>query len=165
MEVIKSFFSDYGYSFIMMVIMGAVIALTLEITVKSAFAWLGEKFKDNQKVLGNLTIAKTFTIQAYVWVCVIKFTLILMETMPLPGNKALLPVWLGMIYVLQYIFSYYGLKGLLNFSEKRLEKAEARAAAKAVEAANRPKLTPVEGIKGLYRNEAGAFVNAKGELV
>lgn len=165
MEVIKSFFTDYGYSFLMMVIMGAVIALILEITVKSAFTWLAEKFKDDAPVVRNLSIAKTFTIQAFVWVCVIKFTLILIDVMPLPGNRAFLPVWLGMVYIFQYLFSCWGIKGILGFSERRLEKAEARAKAKAEAEALKPVLTPVPGTNGLYTTPDGRYVNAKGQPV
>lgn len=165
MEVIKSFFGEYGYSFIMMVIMGAVIALTLEVSVKSVFTWLAEKFKDKETILDKLTIVKSFVIQAYIWTGVVFFTSILMNTMPLPGNKAFLPVWVGMVYVIQYVFSCYGLKGLLGLSARRLEKAEARAKAKAEAEAMKPVLTPVPGTNGLYTTPDGRYVNAKGQPV
>lgn len=150
MEVIKSFFNEFGYSFIMMVIISAVTAFTLEISVKSVFSDLIEKYKGNDKTVNRLKVAKAACIQLYVWTFIIKGLSIITECMPLPGNKACFLVWLGVMYVLQYLFSCIGLKGLFSFASKRLEKAEAKAEKKAQEQALKPTLVPIEGRSDLF---------------
>lgn len=144
----------------MMVIIGAVVALILEITVKKAFVWLESKLADSDKAVKLAAAFKAFTIQAITWAMVVAFTDILVENMPLPGGAVFLPVWLALVYVIQYLFSCWGIKGLQDFGVKRIARAEARAEAKALAEANRPCLTPTS-VKGVYRNPEGVLVDSR----
>lgn len=159
MEVIKNFFNDYGYSFLMMVIIGAVVALILELTVKKAIVWLEEKLAGNAKALALVAALKTVAIQVVTWTLVVSFLNGLIECMDLPGTKVLYPVWLCLEYVIQYLFSCWGIKGLQEFAAKRIERAEARADAKAEAEAHKPTLVQVPG-KGYYN-----MIDSNGNLV
>jgi len=145
MEVIKQFFADYGYSFLMMIIAGAVIAILLEITVKKVFEWLEPKFDEKGKKI--LAIVKAVVIQALTWLGCIVFTKLIVDNMPLPGGKVFIIIWVPLVYCIQYVFSMYGIKGLIELWRKHKEpKAE--------------KPNPVEGMKQLSDN---LYVNALGQ--
>lgn len=155
MEVIKNFLNDYGYSFLMMVVEAFVIAILLEITVKKALAWLAEKWEDKPKMLAILDGIKTFLIQFVTWVLVVWFLNILVGTMPLPGSYVFYPVWLGLIYILQYIFSCYGIKGFMSFLKDSAVK----------EPKPKKEVLVKTSIKNVYKNEAGAIVDKHGNPI
>lgn len=160
MEFVRNFFVLYGFSFLMMVIIGAVIALLLEITVKKAFAWLEAKLGEKgQKVLSAVKIAM---IQVLTWTLVIFSTHLVVESMPLPGSKVFSFFWAAFIYIVQYIFSCWGIKGIQSFIAKKNARAEARRDAKAKAEANRPVLNKVLGTDNLYTDEEGRYCDSKG---
>jgi len=170
METIKAFFGAYGDSFLMMVVIGFVIAIILEITVKKAIEWLEKKFEGKERVLSALKFIKIVLIQAGTWFMVIKFTMLLVNNMPLPANKALYPVWVCLVYIIQYLFSCWGIKGVINLIKKRAEKRQAKADEKAIEKARAEAISShivkVEGYKNLYRNiETNEFCDEKGNKV
>ena len=161
METIKAFFADYGYSFLMMVVIGFVIALITEITVKKAIAWLEEKFEGHERLLALVRIAKIVAIQFATWVMVIAFTKLLVENMPLPANKVFYPVWIFLVYVIQFLFSCWGIKGVQNLIAKKAEKALEPKPEKPA------KKDPVEGMiklsDNLYTDGQNHYFNRKGK--
>lgn len=157
MEVVKNFLNDYGYSFLMMVIEAFVIAILLEITVKKALSWLEGKWAGNEKLLKALDAIKTFLIQFVTWVMVVCFVNILMENMPLPGSKVFFPVWLGLLYILQYLFSCWGIKGFQSWLKRMSEK-------EPKEKKEKPVLTKTD-YAGIYKDETGKLVDKKGNPV
>lgn len=170
METIKAFFNDYGYSFLMMVVIGFVIAIILEITVKKAIEYLEKKYAGSPKILTVLSFIRIFLIQVLTWAMTIGFAKILIKSMPLPANEALYPVWVCLVYIIQYLFSCWGIKGVINFFHKRAVKAEAKAEAKAIAKAREAEVSAhivkVDGYTNLYKNtETGEFCDAKGNRV
>lgn len=156
-NVVGSFLEAYGSSFAMMIIAGLLIALFVEYAVKKAFAWLEEKFGD-VKWLDTAKISAIFLVT--VIFSAIATRLLYVGELPLPGNKALAPFWFGIIYFSQYIFSMYGIKGLLNLKDKEPKE-------KAPKEPKPKKVNPVEGYKKIsrncYKDEAtGIFYDRKG---
>lgn len=161
METIKQFFADYGYSFLMMVVVGFVTAMITEITVKKAFDWLGEKVGD--RLPRALPMLRMACIQGATWLQVIVFTTILVKSMPLPANGAFWPVWIFLVYIIQFVFSCYGIKGVLALIRRKAERAE--------EKASQPKeqKDPFEGMErlsdNLYKDQDGAYWMLRGRKV
>ena len=156
-NVVGSFLEAYGSSFAMMIIAGLLIALFVEYAVKKAFEWLEEKFGD-VKWLDTAKISAIFLVT--VIFSAIATRLLYVGELPLPGNKALAPFWFGIIYFSQYIFSMYGIKGLLNLKDKEPKE-------KAPKQPKPKKVNPVEGYKKIsrncYKDEAtGIFYDRKG---
>ena len=156
-NVVGSFLEAYGSSFAMMIIAGLLIALFVEYAVKKAFAWLEEKFGD-VKWLDTAKVSAIFAVT--VIFSVIATRLLFIGELPLPGNKALAPFWFGIIYFCQYIFSMYGIKGLLNLKDRDPKE-------KAPKEPKPKKVNPVEGFKKIsrncYKDEAtGIFYDRKG---
>lgn len=160
MDFIKNFFGEYGYSFLMMVIVGAVIALLLEITVKKAFAWLEEKLGDKGKKV--LAAVKMAVIQVLTWIMVIFSTKLIVGSMPLPGNAVFALIWAALIYVIQYLFSCWGIKGIQGWIARKDERSEARKDAKAKAQKEKPVLNKVPGTDNLYTDAEGHYCDSKG---
>ena len=162
METIKAFFGDYGYSFLMMVVIGAVVALILELTVKKALDWLKAKLEGHDKALALLAAVRAALIQCVTWLLVACFTKLLVDNMPLPAGVVFYPVWLLLVYIIQYVFSMYGIKGLLELIRSRSEREPKEKQEKP------KKVNPVEGYVKIDRNcykdpVTGNFYNRKGE--
>ena len=158
MDTIKAFFADYGYSFLMMVVIGFVIALITEITIKKALNWLEEKVKGHARLVAIVNVIRTVALQCATWVMVVAFTKLLVETMPLPGNGIMWPVWICLVYIIQYVFSMYGIKGLLAALKKHAEK-------KAQPKEKEPEKDPLEGLRkisdNLYTDDKGGYFQLK----
>lgn len=114
-KLIESFWEEYGYSFIMLFIWGVVAALMIEYTIKVAFDSLIAKSEDKKpslvkgKAFSSLTCGVIFSIYgAYA----------VMTGMVLPGGKAMCIVWFSIVYLVQFLFSMYGIKYLKNRKEK-----------------------------------------------
>lgn len=158
MDFLKSFAETYGFSFLVMVVIAFVIAIVTEISVKKAFVWLEEKLGQKK----GLMIAKIVCIQSVTILLTVWFTTLLVKGMPFPGSFVLYPVWVGLMYILQYFFSLWGVKGFLNWISKRAERKAEKEAAKERAEANKPVLTPVPGTTGLFKDAEGNFCDAKG---
>ena len=143
METIKAFFAEYGYSFLMMVVIGFVTAIITEITIKKALNWLEERLGDKGKKI--LAVARVVAIQLATWGQVILYTHILVKNMPLPGGKVFYVVWMFLVYIIQYLFSMYGIKGILEAIAKKAEKEKQPKVKKE-------KLDPVAGMQQLSDN-------------
>ena len=143
METIKAFFAEYGYSFLMMVVIGFVTAIITEITIKKALSWLEEQVGDKGKKI--LAVARVVAIQIATWGQVILYTHILVKNMPLPGGKVFYVVWMFLVYIIQYLFSMYGIKGILEAIAKKAEKEKQPKVKKE-------KFDPVAGMQQLSDN-------------
>lgn len=159
-ETIKNFFGDYGYSFLMMVVIGFVIAIITEITVKKAFEWLEAKIGD--KMPKAMPFIRMGAIQFATWVQVIAFTRLLVNSMPLPAGKVFYPVWIFLVYIFQFIISCWGIKGILSWMEKKEQRAEARRDMKAKALAEKPVVTKVAGYDNLYQLPDGTLCDKNG---
>ena len=157
METIKAFFNDYGYSFLMMVVIGSVIALITEITVKKAFEWLEAKIGD--KLPKALPILRISAIQFATWLQVLVFTKMLVDNMPFPAGKVFYPIWIFCVYVIQFIVSCWGLKGLMEWAKR---KADQPPRQKPVKKDPLEGLTPVPGTRGLWTDGNNNYYNRKG---
>ena len=158
MDMIKNFFAEYGSSFLVLVVTSFVIAMLTEITIKKAFEWLEQKLAGKKWVL----VAKVVGIQVFTWVLTLWFTKLLVAGLPFPGSAVLYPVWICLVYLLQYLFSCWGIKGFLAWLKKRAErKAEKKAEEAALEAA-KPQLMKVAGSDNLYTDGQGHYFDAKG---
>ena len=155
----ESFLSEYGVSFAMIVVAGLIIAFVVEISLKKAFAYLEEKYEGKEKLLQILNVVRMGAIFVVTVVMSIISTKLIMESeLPLPGNKALAPFWFALIYGCQYIFSMYGIKGILKLKDR--PKAEKAPKEKKV------KVNPVAGMerlaKNVYRDADGKLYDKKG---
>ena len=156
MDTFKAFFAEYGYSFLMMVVIGFVIAIITEITLKKALNWLEGKLAGHDRLVAILNFVRTILIQCVTWIMVICFTKLLVETMPLPGNGIMWPVWLCLVYIIQYVFSMYGIKGILNALKKQAEKEPKQKESEK---------DPLEGLRkisdNLYTDDKGGYFQLK----
>ena len=154
--VVEDFLSKYGTSFAMMILAGFIIAFVIEVGVKEAFKYLKEKLGDKP----YLEIARLATIFLFTIGGSIAATVIIMNGgLELPGNKALSPFWFCLIYVIQYVFSMYGIKTFLKIKDRP----------KAEKPPKEKKVSPVEGMqklaKNVYRDANGNLFNKKGEAL
>ena len=143
METIKAFFAEYGYSFLMMVVIGFVTAIITEITVKKALNWLEQQVGEKGRKI--LAVVRIVVIQLATWGQVILYTHILVRNMPLPGGKVFYVVWMFLVYIIQYLFSMYGIKGILEAIAKKAEKEKQPKVKKE-------KFDPVAGMQQLSDN-------------
>lgn len=153
-DVIRSFLEAYGWSFLILVGMGFLTALLAEATVKKPIEWLEKKWAGNEKRLAILQAVKMIVLQIFVWTLCIWFGCILQKGMPLPGNGALLPFWIGAIYGIQLIFSMFVVKRIFEHREEKKEK----------EPEPKEKLEKTE-VRGVFRNEAGQLVDKHNEPI
>lgn len=149
-EVIRSFLAAYGWSFLILVGMGFLIAFLAEGTVKKPVEYLAKKWEGKEKRLAILEAVKMIVLQIFVWAMSIWFGIILQKGMELPGNGALLPFWIGMIYGLQLFFSMTVVKKI--FDRKKEKKEE--------DPEPKEKLEKTE-VRGVYKNEQGQLVDKK----
>ena len=63
MDTFKAFFAEYGYSFLMMVVIGFVIAIITEITLKKALNWLEGKLAGHDRLIAILNFVRTILIR------------------------------------------------------------------------------------------------------
>ena len=141
MDTIKAFFAEYGYSFLMMVVIGFVVAIITEITVKKGLNWLEEKLGEKGKKI--LAVARIIVIQLATWGQVILYTAILVKNMPLPGGKVFYVIWMFLVYIIQYLFSMYGIKGILEMIANSKNKEPKQ---------KKEKVDPVAGMEKLADN-------------
>lgn len=153
-EVIGEFIEAYGWSFLVLIGMGFLIALLCEAIIKKSCNWLEKKWEGREKRLEVLAAAKIIAIQVFCWGMSIWFGSILVKSMPLPGGSVLLPFWIGLIYGIQYFFSMVGIKNILEW----------RKAKKNEQKADKPALTATE-VKGVYKNAAGELVDKHGNAI
>lgn len=151
-EVIRSFLAAYGWSFLLLVGMGLLIALLVEAIIKKSCDWLAKKWEGKASLLSALEAVRIILIQVFVWVMSIWFAILLQKGMPLPGNGVLLPFWVGLIYGCQYFFSMVGIKGLISAREAH------KAVKEQAPAEPKEKLTKTE-VKGVFRNSKGELVD------
>lgn len=158
MEIVKSFCNDYGYSLLMLVLAGAVIAILIEITVKKVFDWLEPKFDEKGRKI--LSAIRGAVIQACTWTLTVMFTGLIVDNMPLPGGKVFLIIWIPAVYIIQYLFSMYGIKGIISAARRRVERAELPKPVKK---------DPLEGMTRLsdncYTDGQGHYFTAKGKTL
>lgn len=157
--LVQSFLQAYGVSFLVMVFIGFGIAFIVELGVKKAFAWLEEKLAGREKLLALLDMIKMAAIFVVtLGLAAISTAIIIKGELPLPGNKYMAPFWFLFIYIFQYIFSMYGIKGILKLKDRP----------KKEKAPKEKKVNPVEGYTKISRNcfkdpATGLFFNKKGE--
>ena len=162
MEFINTFVEAYGLSFLMVIVLGFVIAMVTEIAVKKVFDYLSLK-------LGNkdwLPVAKVVSISVFTLVQVFYYTKLLVSALPFPGGIVLFPVWLSLVYLVQYTWSLLGFKRFVEGCKKFVEwckrRAQRKAEEKAEEEAKKPQLTAVPGTTGLYMDAEGNYFDSKG---
>jgi len=154
MDTIKAFFAEYGYSFFMMVVIGFVTAIITEITVKKALNWLEQQVGEKGKKI--LAVVRIVVIQLATWGQVILYTHILVKNMPLPGGKVFYIIWMFLVYIIQYVFSMFGIKGILELISK-LKNRQPKV--------KKEKFDPVAGMEKLDENvyfDGTAYYNKKG---
>jgi len=154
--VVEDFLSAYGAGFGMMVLAGFIIAFIVEVGVKKAFEYL-------ESVISGkpfLEIARMAVIFAVTIIGSVASTVIILKgDVVLPGNKALAPFWFMIIYIVQYVFSMYGIKTFLRIKERP----------KTEKPPKEKKVSPVEGMekiaRNVYRDADGNLFNKKGVRV
>ena len=161
-EFVKTFWGNYGTSAIMMIVIGLAIAFITELAVKKTFKWL-------EKKIGNrawMPVAKCVAIQVFAIGQVIVYTKLLVSALPFPGGIILFPIWLTLEYLIQYAWSLLGFGKFVEWIASVVrKKAEAKAIRKAVEEANKPVLTPIDGHKDIFKNADGQIVDKNGRLI
>lgn len=156
-EVIGNFFNEFGYSFLILVGMGFVIAILIEFMVKRSTDWLAGKWEGKERLLSILQAVRISLIQVVAWALSVWFGILLQRGMPLPGNGVLLPLWIAMIYCVQCFFSTVGIKGFIAWrAERNAEKANAVPKPK--------KVKPVRA-KDIYVDANGNFVDKNGNPI
>lgn len=156
-ETVGGFIEAYGWSFLILVGMGLLIAILCEAIVKKSCDWLAEKWKDKPNLLAALNAARIIAIQIFCWGLSIWFGFILAKSMPLPGGMVLLPFWVALIYGIQYFFSMVGIKGLIEWKKNREAKKHEPKPEKEI-------LTATE-VKGVFRNKNGELCDKHGNLI
>lgn len=155
MEFINTFVEAYGLSFLMVAVLGFVIAMVTEIAVKKVFDYLSSKLGEK----AWLPVAKAVSISVFTLVQVFFYTKLLVSALPFPGGTVLFPVWLGLVYLVQYAWSLLGFKKFVEWCKSR---AQRKAEKKAEEEAKKPQLTAVPGTTGLYMDAEGNYFDSKG---
>lgn len=152
------FFSAYGTGLAMLILAGFCIAMFTELAIKKVFVWLEQKFADKEKLLNGVSIAKMIAIPVVTILMTLVSTNLIIDSVALPGNNAigLTPFWFMVIYVCQYVFSMYGIKGIIGLFNRRHPHAPHEKA-----------VSPVDGYKRIskncYKDEAtGKFYDRKG---
>lgn len=158
--MVKEFFKTYGYSFALLIGFGAIIAFFLEATVKKAYEWLLPKFNEKgQKILAIVKIVLILVLSSLLSIYAAK---IAVKNMPFPGNGAFIVFWIALVYVSQYVFSLYGLKGFLDWWKEH-HKKEAEVEQKKSDEC------PILGMKRLKENlntdGKGNYFNDAGQRV
>ena len=157
---LDSFLKAYGVSFLVMVFIGFGIAFLIELGVKKAFKWLEEKLAGKENILAILNIVKMSAIFVVtVGLAVISTRIIMKGGLPLPGNAFMAPFWFLFIYICQYVFSMYGIKGILKIKDREKEPKQPKE--------KKVKVNPVEGMTKISRNcykdpVSGHFFDRKG---
>lgn len=154
-DVIKSFFAAYGWSFLILIGMGFLIAFLCEVAIKKSIEWLEKKWEGKTKLLQILQAAKIIVIQIFTWGLSFWCASILQKGMPLPGGGVLFPFWVGLIYFVQYVFSMFGIKGIIARRAQKIA-GQPEAAKEHLESTN---------VKGVYRNASGDLVDKNGNPV
>ena len=139
------FFKAYGSALAMLIIQGILIALFIELAIKKAFDTMIEKAKDTTK----LTTAKTIVCTDASVVLSVILAAAVVKSMPLPGNIFLYPTWIAIVYVVQYVFSLYGIKWI---------QAKIEAAGNKEPKPKKKNVTIEEGTKIYKQDENGNFV-------
>ncbi len=164
---IASFFDAYGWGFIMLVGSGLIIAILIEIIIKNSAKWLNEKWKSHERLLRAIEGARIVLTQIVAWALSVWFSQLVCKVAALPGGDVLLPIWVSLIYGCQYIFSCFGIKGIIAWAKKRGERAEQRAMAKAEAKAEREKvkdeLTLLPGSDSVYTDGQGHYFTKDGK--
>ena len=156
MESFRSFFEAYGWGLLALIGSGLIIALLIEIIIKNPVKWLEEKWKNHERLIAILQGAKMVVTQVVAWVLCIWFSQLVCKVLPLPGAETLLPIWVSLAYVAQFIFSCFGIKGILALIKKHEEKKNEPKEEKHEE----PKeVLTKTSVKGVYRNSAGILVD------
>lgn len=151
-----AWFVEYGWGFAMLVLSGLLIAGIIEIMVKKSFNWLAEKWAGHERLTAIMNGVKIFTTQLLTGLLSVWFAQLVVKAVALPGGEVLLPVWVCCIYLLQYVFSMIGWKGLCAYvQERRTENKKPR---------KRNNLTKTEYPK-IYKDENGNLVDKKGNPV
>jgi len=153
-KVVESFLAAYGWSFLILVGMGLLIAVLAEVTIKKPCDFLAKKWEGKEKRLAILSAVKMIILQIFIWGLCIWFASILQKGMELPGNGVLLPFWIGCLYGLQYFFSMVGIKGIIERKEAKKDKVEEP----------KIKLEKTE-VRGVFKNEAGELVDKHNEPI
>lgn len=157
------FFSVYGTGLAMLILAGFCIAMFTELAIKKVFVWLEQKFADKEKLLNGVSIAKMIAIPVVTIFMTLVSTKLIMDSIVLPGSVCgtnalgLSPFWFMVIYVCQYVFSMYGIKGIIGLFNRRHPHASKHEKA----------VSPVDGYKRIskncYKDEAtGKFYDRKG---
>lgn len=159
-DVIKSFFEAYGWSFLILIGMGFLIAFLCEVTIKLTTEWLEKKWEKNPKLVQILQAVRIILIVLFT--CALSFwcASMLQRSMPLPGNEALFPFWVGLIYFVQWVFSMMGIKAFL---ERRKAKKLQKIAAEGIAGAKESLIAT--SVKGVYKNASGDLVDKNGNPV
>ena len=151
-DVIRSFLDAYGWGFLVLVGMGCLIALLAEATVKMPVEWLEKKWKGNEKRLAVLQAVKMVVLQVFIWGLSVWFGILLQKGMNMPGNGVLLPLWIGMIYGLQFLFSMFVVKKIFGRKEEKPEPAPKAELEKT-------------NVRGVFKNKDGQLVDKNNEPI
>ena len=155
METFKSFLGAYGWGLLTLIGAGLLVAFLIEIIIKNPVKWLEEKWSAHERLIAVLQGAKMVLTQVVAWTLCVWFAQLVCKVLPLPGAEVLLPLWVAVVYVAQYIFSVFGIKGFLALLKKRAEKKE-----KEEKPAPEPKeILTKTNIKGVFKNQSGILVD------
>lgn len=160
METIKSFLNAYGWGFLMLIGSGFLTAGLIEVIVKNPVKWLQGKWAAYEKLVAVLMGVKAVITQVIAWTLCTWFSQLVCKVVALPGADALLPIWVALSYLSQYVFSCFGIKGVIEWAKER----ESRKSKDKPEKPSRPKLERTE-YRGVYKNEAGELVDKHGNPV
>lgn len=140
---IKSFFDTFGWGFCGLVGSGLLIACLIEIIIKKPADWLEKKWAGHPRFIAVLQGAKVVVTQIIAWVLSVWFALLVCKVLPLPGGEVLIPLWTSLAYISQFVFSCFGIKGILALIKKHSSEK-----AKEVEVER----DPFEGMEKLSEN-------------
>lgn len=164
MNTIKAFFDAYGWGLLTLVGAGLLVAFLIEIIIKNPVKWLEAKWADHERLSAILLGAKMVMTQVVAWTLSVWFAQLVCKVLPLPGAEVLLPLWVATVYICQYIFSCWGIKGILAAIKKHIEKKEQKE--KEEKPAPEPKeILTKTNVKGVFRNSTGALVDKNNNLI
>ena len=159
MDSIKGFFAEYGWGFLMLVCSGLLTAGLIEVIVKNPVKWLEGKWQGHDRLIAVLLGFKAVVTQVVAWTLSVWFAQLVCKVVALPGGEVLLPLWVALAYLAQYVFSCFGIKGIIDYAKKRAEREPEQKEKK-----EKPVLTRTE-YKGVFKNAAGELVDKHGNPV
>lgn len=115
MEILREFTSVYGLTVLVFCFSAICVGVLVELFKQSVFAKIEKKYEDEGKDSSKLKTIKGISA-CFLAVILVAFFLacILASNLPTIGDKAVVPIWFTVMYLLQLFVDIKGLKNIIG---------------------------------------------------